>query len=219
MQIKTIVVTPFSQNARVIVNTDTLESYIVDPGGDIEKIMKFVTEGGFTVRGIILTHSHIDHAGGVHELVEWLPGKLGLDFELLGHRDESNWRQGLPQQALMFGLSPKEYPPCPEPTRYLVGGEEIELLGERVNVLFTPGHSPGHLSFFFGEQSPPVLISGDALFQGSIGRTDLPGGNHQTLINSIRREIFSLPDSTVVMSGHGPDTTVGIEKRENPFLN
>jgi glyoxylase-like metal-dependent hydrolase (beta-lactamase superfamily II) len=116
----------------------------------------------------------------------------------------------------MYGLPAEEWPNCPEPNHYISGGDEVFVGGHCATVLATPGHSPGHVSFYF--EADGVVLGGDALFSGSIGRTDLPGGNTAQLLDSIRKELFTLPDDTRVLSGHGPDTTIYIEKTTNPFF-
>lgn len=247
--IRTVVVTPFSQNCRIIADRAAGVGAVFDPGGDVSAIIGAI-EGlnlSLGVRTIVLSHAHIDHAGGVHALSRWLENEYG-EVELLAHKNEREMRASICQQALMFGLSPRDYENVREPDRYLDEGDQVAIGGLRLRVLFTPGHAPGHLSFYLpafcrpelvcgsrdkatrfdlgtltgldgeAELFSPAVIAGDTLFAGSIGRTDLPGGNHATLIRSIREKILTLPDDTVVMSGHGPDTLVGLEKRSNPFL-
>lgn len=126
-------------------------------------------------------------------------------------------RSSISGQAMMFGLSAKDYQDCPEPDQYLQDGDELLVGNFKIKALFTPGHSPGHLSFFIAGERPTV-ISGDSLFKGSIGRTDLPGGNHRLLIKSIENKLLTLPENTIVLPGHGPDTTIFNEKNRNPFL-
>ena len=216
MQIYTIPVTPFGQNARVIVDESTQIAAIVDPGGDVNQILDAVQKLSVTVEKVILTHAHLDHAGGVRLLLSNLAQIQPGVTKLLGHRAEATMRAHLVQQAMMFGLSPNEYENCPEPDCYIDEGDTVSVGRWESEVRFTPGHSPGHVVLYFKADS--VLIAGDTLFQGSIGRTDLPGGSHSQLIESIRTRIYSLPDETAVLCGHGPDTSVGLEKRTNPFV-
>jgi hydroxyacylglutathione hydrolase len=210
LTITTVPVTVFEQNARVLSCSDTGDAVIVDPGGDVDKIIKVVTAKKLTCRAIWLTHSHLDHCAGVAALLDV------YRVPLLGHPDEAPMRQHVASIAAMYGLPIREWPNCPEPSQFISGGEILAVGVSKAKVLFTPGHSPGHVVFYF--ESEGIAVSGDTLFAGSIGRTDLPGGNHQQLIESIQRELLTLPDSTRILSGHGPDTTVGAERSENPFL-
>jgi len=232
--IRTIVVTPFSQNARVLIDEKTRQALVVDPGGDLpqlEAALRFENEL-LEVNEIFLTHSHIDHAGGVLKLKKLLEERQTTAPLLLAHRNERQLREMLSDTAAFFGLDPREYDNVPEPERYVDEGESIRVGSDTGELFFTPGHSPGHLSLFFpgGERelemfpgkreqcSSPILIGGDLIFAGSIGRTDLPGGDFETLVRSVREKIFVLPDETLILSGHGPNTTVGKEKRTNPFF-
>jgi glyoxylase-like metal-dependent hydrolase (beta-lactamase superfamily II) len=170
------------------------------------------------IGSIILTHSHIDHAGGVEALKREL-AKQGEQPVVMGHRNEELMRQSIAQQAVMFGLSPEDYENASEPTRYIDEGDTVQVGRFSAKIFFTPGHAPGHVVLFFGDlPQGPVLIAGDTLFAGSIGRTDFPMADHATLIRSIKTKILTLPEETVVMPGHGPDTTVGEEAQHNPFL-
>lgn len=218
-----IVVTPFEQNARVLYDSDTGSGVIVDPGGEKDRIISVLTRLSIKDCSIFLTHSHIDHVGAVQSLLSWKPMKL------YAHRNEDQLRRSVEDQALYFGLSPKEYQNVPAPDILLEDGDSFKFGGIQGTVLFTPGHSPGHIALFFDtlsqcvidgveQEGRPVLISGDVLFAGSVGRTDLPGGNFQTLIKSIHSKIFPLPDNTLILPGHGPDTELKKEKLTNPFL-
>jgi glyoxylase-like metal-dependent hydrolase (beta-lactamase superfamily II) len=182
---------------------------IVDPGGEADKIIRQISSQGLSCKAIWLTHSHLDHCAGVGPLLEY------YKVPLFGHKNEAQIRAAVSTIAMMYGLPPAEWPNCPEPTDYLAGGETVRVGQCAAKVLFTPGHSPGSVSFYF--ENDKVLLSGDVLFQGSIGRTDLPGGNHEQLIATIRRELFVLPDDARVLSGHGEDTTIGSEKFSNPY--
>jgi glyoxylase-like metal-dependent hydrolase (beta-lactamase superfamily II) len=234
--IRTAVVTPFAQNARVLVDESSAEALVIDPGGDVARIEELSVVDGqpLRVRQIFLTHSHLDHVGGVTALRERIRERSGEQPLLLGHRAEKNFREHIRDMALMFGLPPEQYPNAPEPDRYVDEGDEIVFGNLRGRLLFTPGHSPGHLALFF-EKGPvriepwpeqpkelrldcPLLVGGDLLFAGSIGRTDLPGGDGPTLLRSVREKVFPLPSDTRILTGHGPDTEVGVEQRTNPFF-
>ena len=151
------------------------------------------------------THCHCDHCGGNAGIIE----KTGA--ELICHEDELGWLRALPQQGQMFGVP---FDPSPDPDRFIKEGDCVTVGGASFAVREAPGHSPGHIVLV----GDGLVISGDCLFQGSIGRTDLPGGSYPQLIASIRSKLLSLPDNTVVYSGHGPETTIGAERRTNPFL-
>ena len=208
--LETVVVTPFQQNCRLIIDRESKEAVIIDPGGEGERLFGILGKEGLTLKEIWLTHSHLDHCGGVQSL------KRLSGCKLIGHKVESEMRVRVPEICQMYGLPAGDMEACPEPDQYLEGGEVIQFGGYKFEVLFTPGHSPGHLCFYYKEGD--ILIAGDTLFSGSIGRTDLPGGNHQELLDSISQKILPLPDQTQVLSGHGPDTTVGRERSGNPFL-
>jgi glyoxylase-like metal-dependent hydrolase (beta-lactamase superfamily II) len=212
------VVTPFAQNARVLIDEESREAVVIDPGGEVNRIHESILRNKASVVGIWLTHAHIDHAAGVRRMREVLEN-AGHSLKLLAHADEQEWRAALHIQAEMFGLDPNDYESCPEPDQYIAGGDTVEFGKYKARVLFTPGHSPGHVSFFFEDiDTRPILMAGDVLFAGSIGRTDLIGGSHEQLMDTLREKIMPLPDDTRVLPGHGPETTIGEEKRTNPFL-
>ena len=221
-------VTPFQQNARLLFRGDS--ACIVDPGGDIDDLLASIDLQKFKVEAVLLTHSHIDHCAGVAPLFRKLDA-AGCQKPVLYAGSESDLRRSISLQAQFFGLDPKEYEDCPEPDIYLDSRMKLQLLNLELEARFTPGHSPGHYSFVLpggdyliveesGTQkfNGEVVISGDALFHSSIGRTDFPGSSSERLLASIRLELFTLPDSTLVLPGHGPATTIGREKRYNPFL-
>lgn len=231
-------VTPFVQNCRLLFNHELGSGAIVDPGGDVPMLVEMAKVVGITDLQVILTHAHIDHAGGVEQFIGLWEAESGKRPPLLAHPGEKALRASVAQQAVLFGLPGHEYRNAPEPDRYIDDGEGVMIADKTARVLFTPGHSPGHVSLYFaaaevrlGVWQPetrlaagwntvdaPVLIAGDTLFAGSIGRTDLPGGNHRTLLKSIRDKILTLPGETLVLPGHGPNTTVAREHRDNPFL-
>lgn len=220
MIIETVVVTAFFQNARIILDESSAEALVVDPGGDIDRILAALERQKAQVRAVLLTHSHLDHAGGIEPLRDALAAKNGVRPPLYAHRNEAEFRSSIRKQAELFGMSDAEFHNVAEPERYLEDGDEIIVGKERWQVIFTPGHSPGHICFYAPEHNglTPLLLSGDLLFQGAIGRTDIPGADQQTLLGSIREKLLVLPDATVVKPSHGPDTTIGREKRVNPYL-
>ena len=211
LTIETIPVTEFGQNARILWCSETKQGVVVDPGGEASKILAIAKKLGVTISQVWLTHSHLDHCGGVEPLLK------ELKVPLVAHPDERMMRSNVKSIAEMYGMSPIEWHNCPEPEIEVRGGETLTIGNCSCTVLFTPGHSPGHVSFYFPKDN--VVASGDVLFAGSIGRTDLPGGDTTTLLNAIKREIFTLPGETRVLAGHGPDTTVETEIASNPFFN
>ncbi len=242
---RVFVVTPFAQNCRLLYDSESLEAVIVDPGGEATRLLTYINDNGLTLNSIWLTHSHIDHCGGVSQFYREFDSKISGDKPpLFGNKLESEMRGRIGDQAKMLGIPGGMFENCPEPDEWLEQGTLVELGKYSFKSLFTPGHSPGHIAFYFENPKPgvsgnegnkwqidwdrgempsesgnsPLLIAGDTLFQSSIGRTDLPGGNHAQLIDSIKNEILSLPEDTKVMPGHGPDTTVYAEKSSNPFL-
>lgn len=204
-----IPVTPFQQNCSLIWCEKTRRAAVVDPGGDLEKIRAAVAEEDVTVEKILLTHAHIDHAGGTAELSK----ELGIPIE--GPQKEDNfWIVGLPQQAQMFGF------PAPEvftPDRWLEDGQQVTVGNKTLEVLHCPGHTPGHVVFYHKESG--LALVGDVLFHSSIGRTDFPKGDHATLIRSIREQLFPLGDEVAFIPGHGPMSTFGRERATNPFVS
>ena len=209
-----LVVQPFAENTYLVGDADAGEAIVVDPGGRAEEIVRAASQNGVTVKAIVNTHSHIDHVSGVAALQEL------LDIPFWLHPDAEPMLQDLPQQAAMFGLPPIE---APTVDRHLVHGEYIAVGGLQLEVRDTPGHARGHVTLVGPTVSyegidRPFALCGDVVFRGSIGRVDLPGGDYGTLMRSIEREILPLPEDTLLFNGHGPSTTVGLEKASNPFI-
>jgi len=232
--IQTHVVTGFQQNCRLLIETNSKTAMLVDPGGDLDKIFSAIESQELNVESVFLTHAHLDHGGGVAaalDHLEKIQGKRPVFYSC--GEEESFMRNSLEKQGVVFGVGGVEFKNAPEPDVVLKDGDILDFAGFSAKTLFTPGHSPGHLALFFdtmkfkldekiigleGEYELPVLIAGDTLFAGSVGRTDLPGGDYETLIDSIENKIMTLPDNTLVLSGHGPSTSVGHERKNNPFL-
>jgi len=210
MALKCVVipVTPFQQNCSVIWEEESRRAAIVDPGGDLERIKGFIAEQGLIPEKILLTHAHIDHAGGTAALAR----DLGVPIEG-PHRDEQFWIDLLPRQAQEWGFPPAE---AFTPDRWLEQGDRITLGALELEVRHCPGHTPGHVVFFHAPSR--LVIVGDVLFNGSIGRTDFPRGDHATLLRSIREQLFTLGDDVVFVPGHGPLSTIGAERASNPFV-
>jgi glyoxylase-like metal-dependent hydrolase (beta-lactamase superfamily II) len=195
----------FVQNCYLVVDEGGREAAIVDPGEEADLILEQVQRAGVRVMGIWLTHAHLDHVLGAPRV------RAATGAPVFLHPDDGPLYDRVPQQAEAFGLRAD---PLPAPDRAWSHGEVLRVGALCFTVRHTPGHSPGSVSLV-GEG---VVFAGDVLFQGSIGRTDLPGGDGETLLASIERELLVLPDSTIVYPGHGPETTIGAERRANPFL-
>ncbi len=226
LNIQTVVVSPLQQNTRLFKDPHTHEVTIIDPGADIPQILKQLTPEE-KITQIILTHSHIDHVGGLAELLETLQKNHHSKPTVYGHAVEKSFREYIEELGNHYGF-PKGYVRnAPEPDVYVSQGDTIRIGGIPFEVRLTPGHSPGHivLTAPHGEflidthmHTGPLLIAGDVLFRGSIGRTDLPFSSHAELMKSLQTQILPLPDATRVLSGHGPDTTLEREKHFNPFI-
>jgi glyoxylase-like metal-dependent hydrolase (beta-lactamase superfamily II) len=199
------------KNGYVVSCPRTREAVVVDPGDDVAELLDAVDAGGLSVKAILLTHAHLDHVTGVGR------AKAACDVPVWLHGDDLFLYKGAVDQGRMFGLDVEPPPPV---DRFYEPGVPFTFGDIIVDILHTPGHCPGGVCLAMGRQgaSARELFVGDTLFAGSIGRTDLPGGDYDTLIRSIRTVLLAFPDDTVVHSGHGPDTTIGRERASNPFL-
>ena len=203
-----IPVTPFQQNCTVFWCDETKEAAVVDPGGDIEKLINFIDGQGLTMVKVLLTHAHIDHAGATKSLSE----HYGVKVEG-PQKEDQFWLDMIPMQKERFGFSHAE---AFTTDRWLEQGDTCHFGNIELEVYFCPGHTPGHVVFFHRESK--LAQVGDVLFKGSIGRTDFPRGNHAQLISSIRKNLFPLGDDVAFIPGHGPMGTFGEERRTNPFV-
>ncbi|MFK3968878.1 MBL fold metallo-hydrolase [Ensifer adhaerens] len=209
LQASIIPVTPFEQNCTLLFDSETKEGVVVDPGGDVDRILQTARENGIALKSIWLTHGHIDHAGAAKEL------KDAFSLEIVGpHKDDLWLLEGLEGQAKRYGLAMKVQNVLPD--RWLDEGDTVSFGDHIFEVLHCPGHSPGHIAFFNRAQS--IVHVGDVLFHGSIGRTNLRGGNRQQILNSIRDKILPLGDHVDFICGHGPGGQIGDERRHNPYL-
>jgi len=209
LRIAVVPVTPFQQNCSVVWDPATLKGAIVDPGGDLDAVLGVLRREGVTLEKILLTHAHIDHAGATAELKR----RTGVPIEG-PHEGDRFWIEGLLDQGRMFGIKSEG---AFEPDRWLVDGDRVALGSTELEVRHCPGHTPGHVVFFHAPSR--FAIVGDVLFQGSIGRTDFPGGDHATLIRSIRGKLFPLGDDVRFLPGHGPLSSFGDERRANPYVS
>lgn len=209
MRYAIVPVTPFEQNCTIFWCEKTRQAVVIDPGGDVDRIKQKLESEGLALCKILVTHGHIDHAGAVAVLAE----STGVPIEG-PHEDDRFWIEGMAQQSKMFGFpSVKGF----EPNRWLKEGDKVTFGEVELDVLHCPGHTPGHVIFFHPESQ--LVQVGDVIFQGSIGRTDFPKGDHPTLIRSIKEKLFPLGDAVEFIPGHGPMSTVGEERRYNPFLS
>ncbi len=208
MKVEIIPVTPFQQNCSIIVCEETKQAAVVDPGGEIDRIKAHLDKLGVTAVKILITHAHIDHAGGTKDLAD------ALDLPIEGpHPEDQFWIDKLSDQSRMF-----QFPEAKEfvPTRWLQHDDEVTVGNIKLEVRFCPGHTPGHVIFINHEHK--LCWVGDVLFKGSIGRTDFPRGDHGTLIDSIKQNLLSLDDDYRFISGHGPVSSIGAERNTNPFI-
>lgn len=202
-------VTAFAQNCSLVWCDQTQEAILIDAGGDVELLKNAVEANQLNLKGIWLTHGHLDHAGGAQDLRE----QLGLP--VIGpHPEDDFWLAGIEQQSQMYGLTGLRNV---KPDEWLKEGQTLQVGNETLEVLETPGHTPGHVIFYHRPQK--LAWVGDVLFAGSIGRTDFPRGDHATLIKSITEKLWPLGDDVRFIPGHGPESTFGAERQSNPFVS
>ena len=218
MYVKEFVQTAFQQNTRIVACENKLKAICIDPGEPSPEVVDCLQENGFELTAICLTHGHLDHVGGTKHLYEKFPSA-----EIVAHREEAALYYSLPQQPLFMGIQPHQfealgmnYADPPRITRFARHEDVLEVGDLRFEIRHCPGHTLGHIVLV--EEKEKTVFTGDCLFSGTIGRTDLPGGNFVRLISSITANILSLPNDFTVCCGHGPDTTVGRERAGNPFL-
>jgi len=201
-------VTPFQQNCTLLWSEATMRGAVIDPGGDLSTIQDAIEQTGMTVEKILLTHGHIDHAGGADALREI----LGVPIEG-PHRGDEPLLSALAEQGRRYGMDDAR---AVTPDRWLAEGDDVSIVGIDFSILHCPGHSPGSVVYL--DEPDRFALVGDVLFRGSIGRTDLPGGDHAALIDAIKTKLLPLPDDLGFICGHGPTSTIGDERATNPFL-
>ncbi len=200
-------VTPFEQNCTLLWCSETMKAAIIDPGGDVSRIRAAIKQLGLLPERILITHGHIDHAGGAAELAEL----LAIPIEG-PHKEDAFWIKGMPEQSHRFGFSGVR---AFTPDRWLQQGDKVRFGHIEMEVLHCPGHTPGHVAFFNAEAR--LVWVGDVLFSGSVGRTDFPRSDSDALLASIRQKLWPLGDDVAFVSGHGPMSTLGEERRSNPY--
>jgi len=208
LQAMIVPVTPFQQNCAILWEEETKRGAVSDPGGDVDQILKAVEKSGVTIEKVLLTHGHIDHAGGAAELAE----RLGVKIEG-PHTEDLFLLEDLPRSGAQYGMAGVR-PVTPD--RWLKEGDTVTVGGLTFEIFETPGHTPGSVVFF--NEPNRFLLGGDVLFKGSVGRTDFPRGDHAALLASIRDKLFPLGDDVVFLPGHGQPGRIGEERMTNPFL-
>ncbi len=207
IKIAILPVTPLQQNCSIVWCETTNKAAIVDPGGDADRIAEAVEQTKVEVEKVLLTHGHIDHAAAAQEIAE----KYGVEIEGPGEADLP-FLESLPEQGVKWGIPAQ----VAKPARWLAQGDKVTVGELEFEVRHCPGHTPGHVIFLYHPQK--IAIVGDVVFQGSIGRTDLPMGDHDQLLASIRDQVLTLEDDWSFLPGHGPTSTIGQERKSNPFL-
>ena len=207
--IEVVTVTQWAQNCSILHPPGGGPAVLIDPGGEIDRVMETAERVGADIQAILITHGHIDHIGGLNEAI------AATGAPTYFHPDD-RW---LFEEGMWTGSNNGEAIGVPSDSHLLSDEQELEVAGIRFKVLHTPGHSPGHVCFWVEDVGDPLLIGGDLIFMGSIGRTDLPRANFRDLIDSVRNKIWVLPDSTTILPGHGQATTIGFEKKVNPFVS
>jgi hydroxyacylglutathione hydrolase len=215
LKVGVIPVTPFSQNCTLVWDEATKQAVVIDPGGDVPRILAAIERQGLDVRALWLTHGHLDHAGGAMDLRDQLnarPDRAPVEIVGPDTRDDM-LLQGLQAQGEMFGVSGLRNV---TPDRWLAEGDQVSVGSHVFDILHCPGHTPGHVVFV--NHAAKFAQVGDVLFQGSVGRTDFPYGNHEALIDAIKSKLLPLGDEFAFICGHGPNSTIGAERRTNPFI-
>lgn len=208
LQYQIIPVTPFAQNCTLLWCDETMEGTLIDAGGEPHKLRTAVAKAGVKITKLVLTHGHLDHVGGAVELAQHFA------VEIEGpQKEETFWLDALPMQSQMFGFPPAK---AFHPQRWLEPGDVVQVGNLSLEVRYCPGHTPGHVVFI--HHASKLVIVGDVLFNGGIGRSDFPRGDQKTLVNSIHTQLFTLPDDYRFIPGHGPMSTIGWEKQHNPFV-
>ena len=207
LEYRILPVTPFEQNCSVVWCKSSNLAAVIDPGGEIDRIRKFIDDEALELDKILITHAHLDHAGGTAELAR------GTGVPIIGpQKADQFWIDALPEQCLRFGFEGETF----TPDQWLEHGDIVELGELSFQVLHCPGHTPGHVVFV--EKSNSFAAVGDVIFKGSIGRSDFPQGDHEQLVSSIRDRLFSMGDEIAFIPGHGPMSTLGHERKTNPFV-
>jgi hydroxyacylglutathione hydrolase len=208
MKVTLIPVTPFQQNCSIVVCEATNRAVVVDPGGEVERIISALEQLEVSVDKVLLTHGHLDHCGGAKALADH------YGVEIHGpHTEDAFWIEQLPQQSKRFGFGDAQ---VFTPDRWLQEGDSVQFGDETMEVYHCPGHTPGHVIFF--SRTNRLALVGDVLFAGSIGRTDFPRGNYSDLVRSVQQKLWPLGDDVTFVPGHGPASTFGHERRTNPFV-
>jgi hydroxyacylglutathione hydrolase len=208
MIVKTLVVGPFASNCHIVGSSSTKKGMIIDPGAEAGNILRTVQEMGLSISLIVATHAHMDHIDALHEVKESTNAQFAI------HEADKELLSTAPPMSVVAALGLSHVKSAPEPDRLLKDGDHIDVGDLHLQVLHTPGHSPGGICL----SGHGVVFSGDTLFNFGIGRTDFAGGSYELLMKSIREKLMVLPDETIVYPGHGPSTTIGDERRGNPFL-